>query len=251
MSVRLASCAEHVPPIWRPTTRIQTHNRQTNHVLYSNSNLVKRNISPNNGSLKEVRLPAMKESACRPADRTTQNCRGPLPVHVSSILLRRTSSAATTACLGKRGNNSTRSRSSHIAFSYFFPGTQDSYFHCFTSADRSRIANSALGFNTWITCCQNKDRALPITLLPPANGCVACVNSFALTRPFASLLNQQLAGMRRQYPHCVVPYGGIRPVGCILMACIPLSTEAPFLGLRPRLCSVRYPRKLGERAQRE
>ena len=32
---------------------------------------------------------------------------------------------------------------------------------------------------------------------------------------------------------------------------IPLSTEAPFLGLRSRLRSVRYPRKLGERAQRQ
>ena len=32
---------------------------------------------------------------------------------------------------------------------------------------------------------------------------------------------------------------------------ISLSTEAPFLGLRSRLRSVRYPRKLGERAQRQ
>ena len=31
----------------------------------------------------------------------------------------------------------------------------------------------------------------------------------------------------------------------------PLSTEAPFLGLRSRLRSVRYPRKLGERGQRQ
>ena len=38
---------------------------------------------------------------------------------------------------------------------------------------------------------------------------------------------------------------------CVSMLHIPLSTEAPFLGLRSRLRSVRYPRKLGERAQRQ
>ena len=65
---------------------------------------------------------------------------------------------------------------------------------------------------------------------------------------------------RRGQSHAPNPRGDSRSAGFQahghelpdrLFTYIPLSTEAPFLGLRSRLRSVRYPRKLGECAQRQ
>ena len=47
INVKLANCAERVPPIGTYATYIKTNDRQTNLVLYFNSNLVKCKMCPN------------------------------------------------------------------------------------------------------------------------------------------------------------------------------------------------------------